>query len=91
MDDLVIQTVLRNFLTKLITAALVWAGAFLLSHGIATEDQVKQLVDPLAQIIVGAALSLGGVVAIYVRAKMKRTKETRLLAARPAAVEVKGS
>lgn len=91
LDNLVIQTAARNFLTKMVTAALMWLGAFILSHGLATDDQIRQAVDPVAQIVVGALMTGAGLVWIWIRARMKREKETALLEAHPAAVDVKGA
>lgn len=89
MDDLAIQTVARNFATKLVLALLGWGGGALVSHGWATDNDVQQAVPAVAQIIVGVLVSGGAGVLAYIRAKNKRAKEIGINNAPAGSVPVK--
>lgn len=78
MNDATIQTVTRYFLTSLFTRLLTAAGAALVAHGLATDDQVQQQIPVLVQEGVGAALMLGMAAEAWWKARAKRQKELTL-------------
>lgn len=55
---IVVPPTVQVVLISLATRGLAWLGGALVAHGIVTSDQVGQSVPPLAQALVGAAVTI---------------------------------
>lgn len=61
-------------LLQIVTKLLAIGGAWLAAHGVFTQDQIDGLISPLAQQIVGVALSLGALAWATLRTKWGNDK-----------------
>lgn len=75
---IIIPPALEAILVSLVTRGLAALGAAIVSHGVATSDQVNAAVSPLSQIIVGAILTIGGLVWGAIRAKVNNDNLTAI-------------